>query len=74
MPEDEGKIFLELIDEQNNLQWKIVSNLAGLIKADWDSSNIKNELASLVKQHEEITQKLNGLDDSTIAQNRPSEL
>lgn len=64
MSEDEkGKRFLELIDEQNNIQWSIVSKLTFLVKSQWDSSNIKNELESLIKRHSEITKELNSLDD-----------
>ena len=63
MHEDEkGKQFLELIDKQNNLQWSIVSKLTLLIKSEWVSPEIKNDLESLIKQHSEITQELNSLD------------
>ncbi|MCV0373213.1 MAG: hypothetical protein K5793_06630 [Nitrosarchaeum sp.] len=66
MSEDEkGKRFLELIDEQNNIQWSIVSKLTFLVKSQWDSSNIKNELESLIKRHSEITKELNSLDDKS---------
>ena len=60
--EEKGKQFLELIDEQNNLQWNIISKLNLLIKSEWDSISIKNELELLVNQHSEITKKLNSLD------------
>ena len=60
--EEKGKQFLELIDEQNNLQWNIISKLNLLIKSEWDSISIKNELKLLVNQHSEITKKLNSLD------------
>ena len=60
--EEKGKQFLELIDEQNNLQWNIISKLNLLIKSEWDSISIKNELELLVNQHSEITRKLNSLD------------
>ena len=63
MSEDEkGKRFLELIDKQNNLQWSIVSKLILLIKSEWTSIEIKNDIESLIKQHSEITQELNSLD------------
>jgi len=63
MSEDEkGKRFLELIDKQNNLQWSIVSKLILLIKSEWASLEIKNDIESLIKQHSEITQELNSLD------------
>ncbi|PIW32443.1 MAG: hypothetical protein COW27_04110 [Nitrosopumilales archaeon CG15_BIG_FIL_POST_REV_8_21_14_020_37_12] len=65
MSEDEkGKRFLELIDEQNNIQWSIVSKLTFLVKSQWGSSDIKNELELLIKRHSEITKELNSLDDT----------
>ena len=30
--DEKGKRFLELIDEQNNLQWSVVAKLSALIK------------------------------------------
>ena len=63
MSEDEkGKRFLELIDKQNNIQWSIISKLNVLVKSEWNSAGIKNELESLVNQHSEITKELNSLD------------
>ncbi len=63
MSEDEkGKRFLELIDKQNNIQWSIISKLNALVKSEWNSTGIKNELESLVNQHSEITKELNSLD------------
>ena len=63
MSEDEkGKRFLELIDKQNNIQWSIISKLNALVKSEWNSAGIKNELESLVNQHSEITKELNSLD------------
>ncbi|QUC64448.1 hypothetical protein NsoK4_08480 [Nitrosopumilus sp. K4] len=64
MSEDEkGKRFLELIDEQNNLQWKIISKLIALVNTKWNSSDLKNELELLISEHAEITKELNSLDD-----------
>jgi hypothetical protein len=64
MSEDEkGKRFLELIDEQNNIQWNIISKLTSLINSKWDVSELKTELELLVKQHSEITKELNSLDE-----------
>ena len=64
MSEDEkGKRFLELIDEQNNLQYGIISKLTVLINSRWNLSDLKNELESLVKQHSEITKEINSLDE-----------
>ena len=60
--EGKGGKFLELIDEQNSLQWKIVSNIIRLVQSGWDSPETKAELESLVKRHTEITGELNGLD------------
>ena len=66
MSEDEkGKRFLELIDKQNNLQWKIISKLMPLINAQWNSLELKNELESLVSEHSEITKELNSLDEKS---------
>ena len=63
MDDEKGKRFLELIDEQNNLQWSIVAKLSALINSDWTSSEIKDQLADLTQKHEEITKELNSLDD-----------
>lgn len=61
--DEKGKRFLELIDKQNNLQWKIVSKLMMLVNVKWDSLELKKELESLVLEHAEITKELNSLDD-----------
>jgi hypothetical protein len=65
--DDKGRKFLELIDEQNNLQWSIIEKLIFLINAKWDSSDTQNELESLVKKFSKITKELNSLDvDNSI--------
>ena len=65
MDEDEkGKEFLKLIDDQNTVQWNIVAKLSSLIKADWNSTELKTELRTLVKDHYKITKDLNSLDDN----------
>jgi hypothetical protein len=65
--DDKGKKFLELIDEQSNLQWNIIEKLIFLINTKWDSSDTQNELESLVKKHSTITKELNSLDvDNSI--------
>ncbi len=65
--DDKGKKFLELIDEQNNLQWSIIEKLAFLINAKWASSDTQNELESLAERHSTITKELNSLDvDNSI--------
>lgn len=61
--DEEGKRFLELIDEQNDLQCEIISKLTVLVKLDWNSLDIRNELELLVKQHSRITKELNSLDE-----------
>ncbi len=61
--DEEGKRFLELIDEQNDLQCAIISKLTVLVKLDWNSLDIRNELELLVKQHSRITKELNSLDE-----------
>ena len=66
MDEDEkGKEFLKLIDDQNTVQWNIVAKLSSLIKSDWNSTELKTELETLVKNHYRITGDLNSLDDNT---------
>jgi hypothetical protein len=62
--DDKGKRFLELIDEQNNLQWSIVVKLTSMINSKWNSQDLKNELESLVEKHSKITKELNSLDDN----------
>ena len=63
MDEDEkGKEFLKLIDDQNTVQWNIVAKLSSLIKTEWKSDELKNELETLVKNHYQITKDLNSLD------------
>ena len=61
--EEKGTRFLKLIDDQNNIQWKIVAKLTSLISSDWNSEESKNELKILVDDHTEITKELNSLDD-----------
>ena len=64
MSEDKGKRFLELVDEQNNLQWSIVNGLMKLVKSNWESPEAKGELESLLQRHTKITRELNGLDSA----------
>ena len=68
MDDDEkGKEFLKLIDDQNTVQWNIVAKLSSLIKTEWESTELKNELETLVKNHYQITKDLNSLDtDNSI--------
>jgi len=61
--EEKGVRFLKLIDDQNNIQWKIVAKLSSLILSEWNSEESKNELKTLVENHSEITKELNILDD-----------
>ena len=64
MNEDEkGKRFLELIDEQNNLQWSVIVKLSSLISSKWNSVKLKDDLETLVAEHSKITKELNSLDD-----------
>ena len=64
MDEDEkGKEFLKLIDDQNTVQWNVVSKLSSLIKSEWNSTELKTELETLVKEHYKITKDLNSLDE-----------
>jgi len=62
--DEKGKEFLKLIDDQNTVQWNIVAKLSSLIKTDWNSTELKNELKTLVKDHYKITKDLNNLDDN----------
>ncbi|MGI0056118.1 MAG: hypothetical protein ACREAK_01955 [Nitrosarchaeum sp.] len=63
MSEDEkGKRFLELIDQQNNIQWRIITKLILLINSKWNSSQLQNEIESLVETHSKITKEINSLD------------
>ncbi len=61
--EEKGARFLKLIDDQNNIQWKIVAKLTSLISSKWNSEELKNELKTLIENHSEITKELNSLDD-----------
>ena len=66
MDEDEkGKRFLELIDEQNNLQWSIVTKLSSLITSKWSSIELQKDLETLAEKHSKITKELNSLDENT---------
>ena len=62
--DEKGKRFLELIDEQNNLQWGIVAKLSSLINSKWNSIELQNELTTLVEKHSKITKEMNSLDDN----------
>ncbi len=56
--DEKGKRFLELIDEQNNLQWSIVAKLSSLISSKWNSIELQNELETLVEKHSKVTKEL----------------
>ena len=60
--DEKGKQFLELIDEQNNLQRSIVVKLSSLIRSKWNSNELQNELETLVEEYSKITKKINSLD------------
>ena len=65
--DDQGRRFLELIDDQNNLHWTIVEKITLLIKENWNSKDLRDELESLVDKHATITKELNSLDvDNSI--------
>ena len=63
--DEKGKRFLELIDEQNNVQWSIVAKLTSLISSNWNSVDIQKELEELVEKHTSITKELNSLDENS---------
>ncbi len=60
--DEKGKQFLELINEQNNIQWSIVVKLSSLITSKWNSTELQNELITLVEKHSKITKEINSLD------------
>ena len=65
MDDDEkGKEFLKLIDDQNTVQWNIVAKLSSLIKSEWNSTELKTEVETLVNDHYKITKDLNSLDNN----------
>jgi hypothetical protein len=65
MDDDEkGKEFLKLIDDQNTVQWNIVAKLSSLIKSEWNSTELKSEIETLVNDHYKITKDLNSLDNN----------
>jgi len=67
MDDDEkGKRFLKLIDDQNNLQWSIMSKLSSLITSKWNSTELQKELEILSEEHSIITKELNSIDDNSI--------
>jgi len=63
--DEKGKRFLELIDEQSNIQWSVVAKLSSLITSKWDSEELQKELESLVEKHSKITKELNSLDENS---------
>jgi hypothetical protein len=66
MDDDEkGKRFLELINDQNNVQWNIITKLSSLINLDWNSTKLQEDLKILIEKHSKITKELNSLDDRT---------
>jgi hypothetical protein len=60
--DEKGKQFLELIDEQSNIQWRIVAKLSSLIDSKWNSIELQNELETLVEKYSKITKELESLD------------
>ena len=62
--DEKGKRFLELIDEQNNLQWSIIAKLSSLIISKWSSLELQQQLETLVEKHSTITKELNSLDEN----------
>jgi hypothetical protein len=60
-----GKRFLKLIDDQNNLQWNIMSKLSSLITSKWNSIELQKELETLSEEHSVITKELNSIDDNS---------
>ncbi len=66
MSEDEkGKRFLELIDQQNNIQWSIIMKLTLLVNSKWNSPQLQLEIESLIETHSKITKEINSLDENS---------
>ena len=63
--DEKGTRFLELIDEQSNIQWSIIAKLTALISSDWNSMKLQDEIKALVENHSKITKELNSLDGSS---------
>jgi len=63
--EEKGKHFLELIDQQNNIQWRLITKLISLINSKWNSSQLQNEIELLIITHSEITKEINSLDKNS---------
>ncbi len=63
--DEKGKRCLELIDEQNNLQWSIVTKLSSLISSKWNSFELQNELETLVKKYSTITKEIKSLEENS---------
>lgn len=62
MSDGTGRDFLDLIDRQNEIQWKIVARLSSLIESDWESGEIRADLKALVREHIGLTQKISDMD------------
>jgi len=62
--DEKGKRFLELINDQNNVQLSVLAKLSALITSEWNSVKLKEDLKILVEKHSEITKELNSLDDA----------
>jgi len=62
---EKGKRFLELINDQNNVQWNVIAKLSSLITSNWSSVKLQEDLKTLVEQHSKITKELNSLDEGT---------
>ncbi|RNJ77670.1 MAG: hypothetical protein D9C04_02150 [Nitrosopumilus sp. B06] len=59
MSDQKGKKFLELVDEQSNLQWKIISCISALIDSKWESRQLCDEIEQMVSRHADITRNIN---------------
>ena len=63
--DEKGKRFLELINDQNNVQLSVIAKLSSLITSKWNSEKLREDLKTLVEKHSEITKELNSLDGGT---------
>lgn len=63
--EEKGKHFLELIDQQSNIQLHLITKLISLINSKWNSSQLQNEIELLIIKHSVITKEINSLDENS---------
>jgi len=60
---DKRKKMDNLLDEQFEIEHKILDDLKTLIDASWDSNTVKLKLESLMKEQDKIYEELIKLDE-----------